>query len=174
MSIHHLTSPFQDYQLSSVKAGDTIFVSGVIYAARDAAHKRMADCLRTNTTLPLNILGQTIYYMGPTPTRPGNSIGSCGPTTSSRMDKYTPLLLKQGLKAIIGKGQLSAEVDRSLMENRAVYLVALGGCGALVAQTVKSCKTVAYEDLGAEAVLCLEVKDMQTVVALDLMGTSIF
>ena len=174
MSIYNLTSPFQDNDLAKLKAGDTVYISGIVYAARDAAHKRMLEILQHGEAAPFDLEGQTIYYMGPTPTRPGNIIGSCGPTTSSRMDKYTSVLLKQGLKAVIGKGQRSYDVNNELRKHRAVYFVALGGCGALAAQSVQSCCVVAYEDLTVEAILRLEVKNMQVIVALDYAGSSIF
>jgi len=167
MSIYYMTSPFKNEDLAKLRAGDTVFISGDIYVARDAAHKRIYEAIKNGVPLPFGLQGQTIYYMGPTPTRPGNIIGSCGPTTSSRMDKYTPLLLENGLKAVIGKGALSSEVNKAFKDNGAVYLTALGGCGALVAQNVRSRKTVAYGDLGAEAILLLTVTDMQTVVVLD-------
>ncbi|MCL2474551.1 MAG: FumA C-terminus/TtdB family hydratase beta subunit [Chloroflexi bacterium] len=170
MSIYHMISPFKNEDLAKLRAGDTVFISGEIYVARDAAHKRMCETINNNELPPFNLQGQTIYYMGPTPTRPGNIIGSCGPTTSSRMDKYTPLMLENGIKAVIGKGARSLNVNKAFKDNGAVYLMALGGCGALVAQNVYSCQTIAYEDLGAEAILLLRVADMQTVVILDNAG----
>jgi len=151
-----------------------VLISGVIYAARDAAHKRMLAALEKGENLPFDVKGQTIYYMGPSPARPGAVIGAAGPTTSGRMDRYTSPLLEVGLKAMLGKGGRSPEVIESIKEHSAVYFATIGGAGALLAEHIKKAEVVAYDDLGAEAVLRLEVKDFPAVVAVDSRGGDLF
>lgn len=160
--------PAGNSSLLNLRAGDRVFISGIIYTARDAAHKRMIK------KLPFDIKGQIIYYAGPTPAPPGKPIGSCGPTTSTRMDVYTPQLLKLGLKGMIGKGKRSDEVVRAIKKHKAIYFIAIGGAGALLSKKIKSAEIVAYKDLGPEAVYKLEVKDFPAVVGIDSKGKSIF
>lgn len=155
-------------QIRMLKTGDEVLLTGTLYTARDASHKRMLK------KLPFAIRNQVIYHTGPTPAKPGEVIGSCGPTTSARLDSYTPLLLKKGLKVVIGKGQLSEEVVRAFKKYKAVYLIAPGGCGALLAETVKRMECVAYKDLGCEAVYKLEVENFPAVVAIDSRGRNIY
>ena len=160
--------------IESLKAGDHLLISGILYAARDAAHRRMIKTLDRGESLPFDIGGQTLYYMGPSPAPPGRVIGSAGPTTSARMDTYTPRLLAAGLKAIIGKGVRSPEVKKALKKYKAVYLAAVGGAGALISKTILKSKVVAYTDLGPEAVLKLEVKDFPVTVINDIFGGDLY
>jgi fumarate hydratase subunit beta len=160
--------------VQDLRAGDEVLISGVIYAARDAAHKRMVDLLSKGERLPFDIKGQIVYYAGPTPTRPGEVIGSAGPTTSYRMDPYAPLLIQHGLKGMIGKGQRTEPVVEAMKKFKAVYFAAVGGAGALIARAVKSNKIVAYEELGPEAVRMLEVADFPVIVAQDCYGDDLF
>jgi fumarate hydratase subunit beta len=157
-----------------IKVGQQILLSGNIYTARDGAHKRIVDILDKCARLPIELKNSAIYYCGPTPTRPGNIVGSCGPTTSSRMDVYMPRILKEGVKVLIGKGARSKVALRALKENSAVYLVATGGVGAFISKTVKKAELLAFEDLGTEAIYKFEVRDMPLVVAIDSFGNSIF
>ena len=174
MAIWNIASPIDEKQRKKLYAGDSISLSGVIYTARDAAHKRLLENLNSGKPLPFDIKGQTIYYMGPTPARPGQIIGSCGPTTSGRMDAFTPSLLAVGLGAMIGKGERSAEVREAIKKQRAVYFVTYGGAGALLAKTVRSAEVVAYPELGAEAIMRLEVEDFPVIVANDMHGGDLF
>ncbi|MCL2140131.1 MAG: FumA C-terminus/TtdB family hydratase beta subunit [Dehalococcoidia bacterium] len=174
MSIWKIVTPIDESQLCKMYAGDSVLLSGIIYTARDAAHRRLTEALGNNHPLPFSIVGQTVYYMGPSPTKHGEIIGSCGPTTSSRMDIYTPSLLEAGLRAIIGKGERSPAVREALKKHRAVYLVTYGGAGALLKKTICKSETVAYPELGAEAVLRLEVKDFPAIVANDIHGNNLF
>lgn len=151
-----------------------MLISGIVYAARDAAHQRLVQALDKGERLPFDLEGQTIYYMGPSPARPGQVIGSAGPTTSSRMDRYTPRLIAAGIRAMIGKGSRSAEVREAIRKYKAVYLVATGGAGALLAKTIKRAEVIAYEDLGAEAVMRLTVEDFPAIVANDIYGGDLF
>lgn len=160
--------------IESLRAGDSIRLGGVLYVARDAAHRRMVEALEKGEPLPFNIKGQTIYYMAPSPTPPGRVIGSAGPTTSSRMDPYTPPLLAAGLKGMIGKGPRSAEVREAIRKYRCVYLAAIGGTGALLAQKIVRAEVIAYADLGPEAVLRLEVKDFPVTVINDVYGGDLY
>ncbi|MDD3088280.1 MAG: FumA C-terminus/TtdB family hydratase beta subunit [Candidatus Omnitrophica bacterium] len=160
--------------LLNLSAGDNILFSGIIYTARDQAHKRLAQDIGKGKKLPFDIFGSVIYYCGPTRACRGKVIGSCGPTTSSRMDEFTPLLLKKGLKAMIGKGRRSREVVAAIKKHKAVYLLAPAGCGALVSKCVKQAKPVAYPDLGPEQILRLEVENLPLIVAIDRMGRSIY
>ena len=165
--------PMSAQTIANLKAGDKILLSGTIYAARDAAHKRFIDALDRGETLPIELASAVVYYMGPSPTRPGDIIGACGPTTSARMDKYTPRLLAEGLRVMMGKGDRSSAVVDAIKQNGAVYLITIGGAGALLSLRVTSCEVVAYPDLGAEAVLKLEVEHFPAVVAVDSQGNDI-
>lgn len=169
-----VSAPLSDNVVQDLRAGDEVLISGVIYAARDAAHKRMVDLLSKGERLPFDIEGQIVYYAGPTPTRPGEVIGSAGPTTSYRMDPYAPLLIQHGLKGMIGKGQRTEPVVEAMKKFKAVYFAAVGGAGALIARAVKSNKIVAYEELGPEAVRMLEVVDFPVIVAQDCYGGDLF
>lgn len=170
----NLNTPLGDEELAKLSVGDWVRLSGVIYGARDAAHRRLAQSILNGEELPFDLRGQVIYYVGPTPARPGRVIGACGPTTSYRMDTYTPVLLEQGLKGMIGKGKRSMAVRRAMQEHRAVYFVAVGGAGALLARRVISCEPVAYADLGPEAIFRLVVKDFPVIVANDIHGRDIY
>ena len=169
-----ITTPFDCDAVRSLKCGDKVLISGKIYTARDAAHKRMVQAITMGEDLPFDIKNQIIYYAGPTPAKPGKVIGSCGPTTSCRMDAYAPLLIEMGLTGMIGKGERSAEVVDAMKEFGCVYFGAIGGAGALIAESVQSVEIVAYEDLGTEAIRCLTVKDFPAIVAIDCTGNSLF
>jgi fumarate hydratase subunit beta len=166
--------PLSSSNISALKAGDMVLLSGVVYTARDAAHKRLAELIRKGKKLPIPVRGQALYYTGPTPAPKGRAIGSCGPTTSSRMDEFTPILLKAGLKAMIGKGNRSAEVAKAIRKYKAVYFLALAGCGALLSRYVKKAEVIAYKDLGTEAIRRLEIRDFPVIVGVDSKGTNIF
>ncbi len=170
----HLKTPLKDSDIASLKIGDRVLIHGIIYTARDAAHKRLVELIDQGKELPFDIRGQIIYYVGPSPARPGRPIGSCGPTTSSRMDVYTPKLLARGLKATIGKGHRSEVVVEAMKQHKAVYFAATGGAAALLARTVRKADIIAYQDLGAEAIMRLEVKDFPAVVANDIYGNDLF
>ena len=169
-----LTLPLSENERTSLRAGDYVFLTGTIYTARDTAHKRMQECINAGEKLPFDVNGQTIYYMGPSPERPGQVIGSAGPTTASRMDKYAPTLLNLGLKGMIGKGKRTQEVQDAVVKNQALYFVAVGGAGALISKCIQSSEMIAYEDLGAEAIRRLEVKDLPVVVILDTKGNNLY
>ena len=169
-----ITPPLDDEVVASLKVGDRVLITGKIYTARDAAHKRFIEALRKGERLPVDLKGQIIYYVGPTPAKPGAVIGSAGPTTSIRMDKYMEPLLKAGLRATIGKGYRSWKVVELLKRYKAVYLVATGGVGALISKRIKKARVVAYEDLGPEAVRELWVEDFPAIVANDIYGGDIF
>ncbi len=154
--------------------GTRVLISGVVYTARDAAHRRLVEALDRGERLPFDIKGQTLYYMGPSPPRPGQVIGSAGPTTSGRMDGYTPPLLAAGLKAMIGKGNRSPEVREAIKKHKAVYLVAIGGTGALLSKAIKKAEVIAYPDLGVEAIMRLEVEDFPAICANDIYGGDLF
>ena len=168
-----LELPPKEEDLKRLRAGDHVLLSGVIYAARDAAHRRMIAGLEKGEALPFDVRGQVIYYVGPTPARPGCVIGSAGPTTSMRLDPYTPALLETGLKGIIGKGGRGLAVREALKKHRAVYLLAVGGTGALLSQRIKKVDVIAYEDLGTEAVRRMEVEDFPAVVVNDIHGNDL-
>ena len=169
-----LTPPLNAEIVKNLHIGNEILISGVIFTARDAAHKKLVELLEQGEPLPFDLEGAIIYYCGPAPAKPGQVIGSAGPTTSSRMDSYTPLLLKHSLKAMIGKGSRSAEVRKAIAEHGAVYLVAVGGAGALLAQRIKKAEIIAYPELGPEAIYPLEVEDFPTIVANDASGRDLF
>ena len=169
-----ITTPLTDEILENLKAGDSVLISGVIYTGRDAAHKRMVEALKRGESLPFDVNGQIIYYVGPTPAKPGKVIGSCGPTTSYRMDPYAPILIEQGLKGMIGKGSRSQEVIDAMKKYKAVYFASFGGAGALLSSTVKEAEIIAYEDLGPEAVRRLVVEDFPAVVVNDIYGNDLY
>lgn len=169
-----LTTPLLDEDVARLRTGDRVLISGVIYTARDAAHKRMVELLDAGKELPFDIQGQVIYYAGPAPAKPGAVIGSCGPTTSYRMDPYTPRLIQQGLKGMIGKGTRSDEVKKAIVDHKCVYFVAIGGLGALLAKTIKEAEIIAYPDLGPEAIRRLVVEDFPAIVAIDVRGEDIY
>jgi fumarate hydratase subunit beta len=161
-------------EVPELRIGDMVYLTGEVYTARDAAHKRMFEALENGSDLPFDIRGQIIYYMGPSPARPGKVIGSAGPTTASRMDKYTPALLDMGLLCMIGKGKRTDEVKAAVVRNKAVYLAAIGGAGALLSKCINHAEVVAYEDLGTEAVRRLIVKNFPAVVVLDTLGGDLY
>lgn len=169
-----ITPPLTDEVVESLHSGDRVLITGTIYTARDAAHKRLVELIDKGEPLPLDLRGQIFYFAGPTPTKPGEVTGSIGPTTSGRMDAYSPKLLDLGLKGMIGKGLRNEVVKEALKRNKAVYLAATGGAGALLAQRVVSVKVVAYEDLGPEAIRELEVKDFPVVVINDMYGGDLY
>ena len=168
----YIQAPVSKEDARSLKAGDYVYLSGTIYTARDAAHKRMKEALDQGQKLPFDLKGSVIYYMGPSPAREGRPIGSAGPTTASRMDKYTPELLDLGLGAMIGKGKRSPAVIDAMIRNGAVYFAAVGGAGALLSKCILSSEIVAYEDLGAEAIRKLEVKNFPVIVVIDSQGNN--
>lgn len=170
----YISAPITKEDASGLRAGDYVYITGTIYTARDAAHKRMEETLEKNESLPIDIKNQVIYYMGPSPARDGRPIGSAGPTTASRMDKYTPKLLDLGLSAMIGKGKRSEEVLNAIVRNKSVYMAAVGGAGALLSKCILSSEVVAYEDLGTEAIRKLEVKDFPVIVVADCEGNYLY
>ena len=161
-------------KIKNLKAGDMVLLSGVIYTARDAAHKRMTDALANGEELPLDIQDAIIYYAGPTPPKPGEVIGSCGPTTSYRMDKYAPTLLDKGQLGMIGKGLRNQDVIDAIKRNAGIYFAAIGGAGALISKSIKKAEVIAYEDLGAEALRRLEVEDLSLTVVIDKDGNNLY
>ncbi len=172
--VKRITLPLTEDTIKSLKAGDNVLLSGTLYVARDAAHKRMVEQLDRGEPLPFDIKGQTIYYMGPTPAPPGRVIGAAGPTTSKRMDAYTPRLLAAGLKGMIGKGIRAPEVKDAMKKYGAIYLGAVGGAGALISKSIVKAEVIAYSDLGPEAVLKIEVKDFPATVIVDIYGTDLY
>lgn len=169
-----LTTPLTKEKVKELKSGDEVLISGTIYTGRDAAHMRLVDALNNNEPLPFDVRDQIIYYVGPAPAMPGEIIGSCGPTTSYRMDPLTPALLDKGLTGMIGKGKRSDEVVASMIDNVAVYFAAIGGAGALIANSVEAVEVIAYEDLGSEAIHKLKVKDFPCVVVIDAKGENMY
>lgn len=169
-----LTAPLSRETVKTLKAGDSCLLSGVIYAARDAAHKRLCELAEQGQDLPLEMRDAVIYFVGPTPEKPGQAIGSAGPTTSYRMDAYSPLLIAQGQTGMIGKGKRGPEVIAAMKEHGAVYFGAIGGCGALLGKCIKKSEIIAYEDLGAEAIRRLEVEDFPVIVVIDSEGNSLY
>ena len=171
---YKISVPASEQELKKLKAGDSVLLSGTVYTARDAAHKRICECLDRGERPPFDLNGSAVYYVGPTPEHDGCCIGSAGPTTSGRMDAYSPRLLDAGLKIMIGKGNRSDEVVRSMILNGAVYLSAIGGAGALMAASIEEAELVCWEDLGCEAVRRLTVKDMPLTVAIDSEGNDLY
>ncbi len=169
-----ITTPITSEVTKDLHTGDYVYISGTIYVARDAAHKRMIEALDRNENLPIDIKDATIYYMGPSPARKGRPIGSAGPTTASRMDKYAPKLLDLGQKAMIGKGKRSKEVIDAIIRNQAVYFAAIGGAGALLSKCITKSEVICYDDLGAEAIRKLEVKDFPVIVVIDSQGNNLY
>jgi fumarate hydratase subunit beta len=169
-----LKTPLTDADVEKLKAGDKVLITGVIYTGRDAAHKRLIDLLKEGKPLPVDLKGQIIYYVGPAPAKPGHAIGSAGPTTSGRMDAYSPRLMEIGLKGMIGKGMRKKEVIEAMKKYKAVYFAATGGAGALLAKAVKKAEIVAYEDLGPEAINRLEVVDFPAIVVNDIQGNDLY
>jgi len=169
-----VTLPLTDEILKDLKAGDNVLLSGVVYVARDAAHKRMVEALDQGKPLPFDIKGATIYYMGPSPARPGKVIGSAGPTTSGRMDAYAPRLMAEGLKGMVGKGLRSKTVKDAMVKHKAVYLGVIGGAGAIISKSIKKAEVIAYEELGAEALRRLEVEDFPVTVVNDIYGGDLY
>lgn len=177
MVIHmeqHIRAPFDKADVQKLKSGDYVYISGMIYTARDAAHKRMQEALEKGEALPLEMAHNVIYYMGPSPAREGRPIGSAGPTTASRMDKYAPALLDMGLSGMIGKGKRSDAVKEAIVRNGAVYFAAVGGAGALLSKSILSSEVIAYDDLGTEAIRKLEVKDFPAIVVIDSEGGNLY
>ena len=171
---HYITTPIENDTITNLNIGDSVFISGTIYVARDAAHKRMQEMLDKNIELPFELKNNIIYYMGPSPAREGRPIGSAGPTTSGRMDKYAPTLLDLGLKGMIGKGKRNQEVKDAVIRNKAIYFAAIGGAGALLSKAIQNSEVIAFEDLGAEAILKLEVKDFPVIVVMDSKGNDLY
>lgn len=170
----YMNAPISDEDARSLRAGDYVYITGTIYTARDAAHKRMYEALGEGKELPISMKNNIIYYMGPSPAREGRPIGSAGPTTASRMDKYAPSLLDLGLKGMIGKGKRSQAVKDAIIRNGAVYFAAVGGAGALLAQRITKSTVIAYDDLGTEAIRELEVKDFPVIVVIDSEGNNLY
>ena len=169
-----IRTPLSDEDVERLKAGDRVLISGVLYTGRDAAHKRLVDLLDRGGELPLDIRGQVIYYVGPTPARPSSPIGAAGPTTSYRMDAYSPKLMEHGLKGMIGKGMRSREVIDAMRRYRCVYMAAVGGAGALLSKRVRKAEVIAYEDLGPEAIRRLEVEDFPAILVNDIRGNDLY
>ena len=170
----HITVPVAKEEIQDLRAGDYVYLTGVIYTARDAAHKRMDEALSERKELPLDIKNQMIYYMGPSPAREGRPIGSAGPTTASRMDKYAPRLLDLGLGGMIGKGKRIQAVQDATVRNKAVYFAAVGGAGALLSKCIKRADVIAYDDLGTEAIRRLEIEDLPAIVVIDSEGNNLY
>ena len=174
MAAKNITTPLADDVVRDLRAGDAVLITGVIYQARDAAHKRLVALIAAGEELPFELKGAVVYYMGPSPAKPGNVIGSAGPTTSGRMDAYAPLLMRHGLKGMIGKGLRTQEVKQAMRDETAVYFAATGGAGALLAKSIVGNEVIAYPELGAEAVARLEVKDFPAVVVNDCHGGDLY
>ncbi|HID0853866.1 Fe-S-containing hydro-lyase [Clostridium botulinum] len=169
-----INTPLTEDKIKSLKAGDMVLITGTIYTARDAAHKRLIDALEKGRNLPFEVKNSIIYYVGPTPAKPGMEIGAAGPTTSYRMDTYTPKLLNLGLKGMIGKGKRSKEVIESIVKNKAVYFGAIGGAAALISKSIKKSEVIAYEDLDSESIRKLEVEDLPVTVIIDSKGNNLY
>lgn len=172
--VKRVVTPLNDLEISELKCGDSILLTGIIYTARDAAHKRLIELIEKGEELPFDLEGETIYYVGPTPPKPGMVIGSAGPTTSYRMDAYAPKLLDLGLKGMIGKGLRNEEVIESIKKNKAIYFGAIGGAAALIGKSIVKSEVIAYEDLGSEAIRRLEVRDLPLVVIIDSLGNNLY
>lgn len=169
-----IEAPFSEEAARQLKSGDYVYITGTIYTARDAAHKRMYEALEQGRELPFDVKNHVIYYMGPSPAREGRPIGSAGPTTASRMDKYTPALLDLGLQGMIGKGKRTDAVKQAIVRNGAVYFAAVGGAGALLSKSILSSEVIAYDDLGTEAIRKLQVKDFPVIVVIDAEGNNLY
>jgi fumarate hydratase subunit beta len=170
----HIHAPFDEPIIASLKSGDRVLISGTVYTARDAAHKRLTEELEQGIKPPFELKGQVIYYVGPTPTKPGQIIGSAGPTTSGRVDAYTPKLLELGLKGMIGKGYRNTSVREAIVQHKAIYFAAIGGSGALLARAIKKVELIAYEDLGTEAIRKLTIEQFPAVVINDMYGNDLY
>ncbi len=170
----NINVPFDKEEVKKLKAGDYVYLTGTIYSARDAAHKRMYETMLEGGQAPFNLKDNVIYYLGPTPAKKGQVIGSAGPTTSSRMDKYTPLILENGLNGMIGKGKRSKEVIDAIVKNKAVYFAAVGGAGALLSKCIKESEVIAYDDLGTEAIRKMRVEDFPVIVVIDSEGNNLY
>lgn len=170
----NITTPLTDEVINQLKAGDFVYISGTIYTARDAAHERLYNAINNGEAIPFDLENNIIYYLGPTPAKPGQVIGSAGPTTSSRMDKYTPLLLNNGLKGMIGKGKRSNDVIKSMKKNNSVYFAAIGGAGALLSKCIKESQIIAYDDLGTEAIRKLTVENLPVIVVIDSKENNLY
>ena len=170
----HIQVPLLEQDIEELKAGDYVYLTGTIYTARDAAHKRMYDSMKKGESLPIDLKGNVLYYLGPSPAREGQVIGSAGPTTSSRMDKYTPDMLDAGLKGMVGKGKRSPEVIEAMKRNHAVYFAAVGGAGALLSKCIKEAEVVAYDDLGTEAIRKLYIENLPVIVVIDKDGNNLY
>ena len=174
MATINVKTPLDEVTVKKLKAGDQVFITGVIYTARDAAHKRLIEALEKGEKLPFDLTNQTVYYMGPSPAKPGQVIGSAGPTTSGRMDSYAPRLMAAGLKGMIGKGNRSQAVKDAIQKYKAIYFAAIGGAGALISKSIKKAEVIAYEDLGAEAIRRLEVDNFPVTVINDIYGGDLY
>jgi fumarate hydratase subunit beta len=174
MAEHHITTPVSDDVIAQLRAGDSIFITGYLYTGRDSAHKKLIDLVDQGQELPIDVKGQLIYYVGPTPARPGNVIGSAGPTTSYRMDSFAPTLHKLGLKGTIGKGKRSEEVKESLKTYKGVYLAAVGGAGALISKSIVEAEVIAYPELGPEAIRRVKVENFPCIVINDMYGGDLY
>ena len=170
----HIQVPLREQDIEELKAGDYVYLTGTIYTARDAAHKRMYDSMKKGEALPIELKGNVLYYLGPSPAREGQVIGSAGPTTSSRMDKYTPDMLDAGLKGMVGKGKRSPEVIEAMKRNQAVYFAAVGGAGALLSKCIKEAEVVAYDDLGTESIRRLYIENLPVIVVIDKEGNNLY
>ena len=170
----HISAPVGRETAEELRAGDYVYITGTIYTARDAAHKRMYESMHKGEALPIELNGNVLYYLGPSPAREGQIIGSAGPTTSSRMDKYTPEMLDKGLKGMVGKGKRSPEVIEAMKKNGAVYFAAVGGAGALLSKCIKKADVVAYDDLGTEAIRKLEIENLPVIVVIDKDGNNLY
>ncbi len=174
MSEIKVTTPLNEEVISKWRSGDKILISGIIYTGRDAAHKRLVELIDKGESLPFAVKGQIIYFVGPTPARPGRAVGSAGPTTSYRMDAYSPRLIEKGLKGMIGKGSRSKEVIEAMMKHKCVYMTAVGGAGALISRCIKSSEIIAYDDLGPEAIRKMEVENLPVIVVNDTSGNDLY
>ena len=170
----HIQAPLVEEEIKNLKSGEYVYITGTIYTARDAAHKRMFESINKGEEISMELKNNVIYYMGPSPAREGRPIGSAGPTTASRMDKYAPTLLNLGLKGMIGKGKRSEEVKEAIIKNGCVYFAAVGGAGALLSKSIKKSEVIAYDDLGTEAIRKLEVENFPAIVVIDSMGNNLY
>ena len=170
----HIQAPLVEEEIKNLKSGEYVYITGTIYTARDAAHKRMFESINKGEEIPMELKNNVIYYMGPSPAREGRPIGSAGPTTASRMDKYAPTLLNLGLKGMIGKGNRSEEVKEAIIKNGCLYFAAVGGAGALLSKSIKKSEVIAYDDLGTEAIRKLEVENFPAIVVIDSMGNNLY